>query len=97
MNEINAAEVGVADRLFISTRGPSGWRDRLARPDRHWRREYSAFETAVTWEFFALSSARSSDRLSPHNVCYHPLAQPIAVAWRGGSGNLDRTIGGVSA
>jgi hypothetical protein len=37
-------------RLFISTRGRCGWRERLASPDRQWKREYSAFETAVSWE-----------------------------------------------
>jgi hypothetical protein len=37
-------------RIFIPTRGIDSWRQRLARPDRHWRRRYSAFETAVSWE-----------------------------------------------
>src|SRR5712672_1701213 len=37
-------------RLCISTRGIGSWRDRLANPDRQWKREFSAFETAVSWE-----------------------------------------------
>lgn len=41
-------------RLHISTRGIGSWRERLASPDRHWRRERSAFETAVSWEWAAL-------------------------------------------
>lgn len=44
-------------RLFTSTRGLCSWRDRLASPDRQWKREYSAFETAVSWE--AASSSAS--------------------------------------
>lgn len=37
-------------RLHIATRGMCNWRDRLASPDRQWKREFSAFETAVSWE-----------------------------------------------
>ena len=37
-------------RLFIGTRGMCSWRDRLASPDRQWKRKFSAFETAVSWE-----------------------------------------------
>jgi len=44
-------------QLFISTRGISSWRERLANPDTQWKRGYSAFETAVSWEF---ASKRSS-------------------------------------
>jgi hypothetical protein len=47
------------NRLFIATRGIDSWRQRLASPDRHWRREYSAFETAVSWEY----ASRSDDGL----------------------------------
>ena len=38
------------NRLNIATRGFGSWRGRLANPDRHWRRGYSAFEAAVSWE-----------------------------------------------
>ena len=37
-------------RLFIGTRGMCSWRDRLASPDRQWKRKFSAFETAASWE-----------------------------------------------
>ena len=37
-------------RLFIGTRGMCSWRDRLANPDLQWKRKFSAFETAVSWE-----------------------------------------------
>jgi hypothetical protein len=40
-------------RLHIATRGICNWRERLASPDRQWKREFSAFETAVSWEFAA--------------------------------------------
>ncbi len=46
-------------RLHISTRGTCSWRDRLANPDRQWRRLYSALETAVSWE----NAARGVDGL----------------------------------
>src|SRR5688572_27401237 len=36
--------------INIPTRGLGSWRDRLAKPDRQWRRGYSAFEAAVSWE-----------------------------------------------
>lgn len=38
------------NRLCIATRGLGSWRERLASPDRQWKRGYSAFETAVSWE-----------------------------------------------
>ncbi len=41
-------------KIFIATRGIESWRQRLANPDRHWRRRYSAFETAVSWECASL-------------------------------------------
>lgn len=40
-------------QLYIATRGIDSWRQRLANPERQWRRGYSAFETAVAWEFAA--------------------------------------------
>lgn len=36
--------------LCIETRGIASWRERLAAPETQWRRKYSAFETAVSWE-----------------------------------------------
>ena len=44
-------------RLCIETRGIGSWRTRLASPDRHWRRYYSAFETAVSWELASRSNS----------------------------------------
>jgi hypothetical protein len=38
------------NRLSVETCGISNWRERLARPDSQWKRSYSAFETAVSWE-----------------------------------------------
>src|SRR5687768_6398220 len=40
-------------RLHIGTRGVADWRQRLARPECHWKRGYSAFETAVSSEIAA--------------------------------------------
>src|SRR5580698_3334834 len=37
-------------RVCTETRDLSNWRDRLAKPESQWRRRYSAFETAVSWE-----------------------------------------------
>jgi hypothetical protein len=39
------------NRLNIATRGIGSWRERLANPDLQWRRKFSAFETAVSWEY----------------------------------------------
>jgi hypothetical protein len=44
-------------RLFIGTRGICSWRERLASPDRQWKRGFSAFETAVSWEQASRSSS----------------------------------------
>ncbi|SED78272.1 hypothetical protein SAMN05519104_4354 [Rhizobiales bacterium GAS188] len=44
-------------KLCISTRGIGSWRERLADPDRQWRRRFSAFETAVSWEFASLGES----------------------------------------
>jgi hypothetical protein len=38
------------NRLCVETRGISNWRERLAKPETQWRRGFSAFETAVSWE-----------------------------------------------
>jgi hypothetical protein len=38
------------NRICIETRGICNWRERLAKPETQWRRRYSAFETAVSWE-----------------------------------------------
>ncbi len=37
-------------KINISTRGAASWRERLAHPDRQWKRRFSAFEAAVSWE-----------------------------------------------
>jgi hypothetical protein len=43
------------NRLCIETRGICNWRERLANPDRQWKRGFSALETAVSWELAANS------------------------------------------
>ncbi|MBV8358174.1 MAG: hypothetical protein JO189_09605 [Deltaproteobacteria bacterium] len=45
------------NRLNIATRGIASWRARLAGPERQWKRRYSAFETAVSWEFACKSKS----------------------------------------
>lgn len=45
------------NRLCIETRVISNWRDRLAKPDTQWKRRFSAFETAVSWETASLHPA----------------------------------------
>jgi hypothetical protein len=44
-------------RTHISTRGIGSWRERLADPDRQWKRGFSAFETAVSWEIASKSKS----------------------------------------
>jgi len=56
-------------RLCIATRGIGSWRERLASPDTQWRRQFSAFETAVSWE---CASANPTG-----------LPRPIAELFRG--------------
>jgi uncharacterized protein DUF6946 len=45
------------NRLHIATRGIASWRERLANPELHWQRKFSAFETAVSWEFASNSKS----------------------------------------
>ncbi len=49
-------------RLCISTRGIASWQGRLASPERQWKRGFSAFETAVSWE---LAASRQSGLPGP--------------------------------
>jgi hypothetical protein len=53
---------GRMSQLVTHTRGLCNWRDRLASPDRQWKRKYSAFEAAVAWE---TASARPSGLPKP--------------------------------
>ncbi|MDB4906279.1 MAG: hypothetical protein JWO05_1063 [Gemmatimonadetes bacterium] len=50
-------------RLFVPTLGPSDWRRLLADPDKHWKANYSAYESAVAWE-----AARSTPRGLPYEI-----------------------------
>lgn len=61
------------NRLHISTRGPSSWRERLASPDNHWRRRFSAFETAVSWE---LAAKTKSDLPEPLRKLFEAAGYP---------------------
>ena len=36
--------------ILVPTAGIESWKARLADPDKHWKREASAFEAAVSWE-----------------------------------------------
>jgi len=36
--------------ILLTSRGPEDWRDRLARPDLHWKPGRSAMEAALAWE-----------------------------------------------
>ena len=38
------------NRLCVETRGIGSWRERLASPEKQWRRGFSAMETAASWE-----------------------------------------------
>ncbi|MCC6175563.1 MAG: hypothetical protein IT305_09700 [Chloroflexi bacterium] len=50
--------------LHIATRGLDSWRQRLAAPEDQWKRGYSAFETAVSWEKASISATGLPDSLS---------------------------------
>lgn len=48
-------------KLVIETQGLCGWQSRLADPVKHWKRCYSAFELAVSWERAAADKDNESD------------------------------------
>ncbi len=51
-------------RLHIATRCPSDWRTRLGDPEKHWRRKYSAMETAISWELAACTDSGLPEHIS---------------------------------
>lgn len=51
------------NQMYISTRGAGTWRERLASPEKQWKREYSAFETAVSWEWANNPASKSISQL----------------------------------
>jgi hypothetical protein len=69
-------------RLCIATRGIASWRERLASPDSQWQRRYSAFETAVSWEY---ASANPTGLPLPiaelfRDTVYENLVLQLAIA-----------------
>jgi hypothetical protein len=52
------------NRLCTLTRGVCSWRDRLASPDRQWKRRFSAMETAVSWELVSKSKSGIPDPIA---------------------------------
>ena len=52
------------NRLCTLTRGVCSWRDRLASPDRQWKRCFSAIETAVSWELASKSKSGIPDPIA---------------------------------
>ena len=58
-------------RVFIPSLGATDWRNLLADPDKHWKRERSAMELAVSWEY-----AQRSERGLPPEVAKAIDSQP---------------------
>lgn len=65
------------NRLLVPTVGPSDWRRLLADPEKQWRPQKSAYESAVAWE-----SARQTDRGLPDGLL--PLLD-AEESWKGAS------------
>ena len=65
-------------RLYVPTQGAKSWKERLAQPDRHWKRGASAMELAASWEI-----AASSPRGLPTSVAgvldSHPSTRGASV------------------
>lgn len=64
------------NRLNIETRGIRSWQERLANPDLHWKRTFSAFETAVSWELASNSKSglpRAIEKLFRDNNYSEPV------------------------
>ena len=64
--------------LCISTRGVCSWRDRLANPDRQWKRKYSALETAASWERAAGTECGLPDAIAKVLQC-GGFASPVLM------------------
>lgn len=69
-------------RICINTRGASDWRDRLANPQRQWKRGYSAFEAAVSWELAARLGTGIPEPIEKVLAAtdFAPLALRLAIA-----------------
>lgn len=69
-------------RLCIETRGIASWRERLASPDTQWKRGYSAFETAVSWEGAAGSETGLPEQIGSllHNSIFDAPKLILAIA-----------------
>jgi hypothetical protein len=69
-------------RLCIATRGIGSWRERLASPDTQWRRCYSAFETAVSWEYASASPDGLPQPIAElfRNTIYEKPILQVAIA-----------------
>jgi hypothetical protein len=69
-------------RLCIATRGIGSWRERLASPETQWRRCYSAFETAVSWEYASSSSTGLPQPIAElfRDTPYENLVLQLAIA-----------------
>ena len=50
-------------RHYVPSKGISEWQNRLAQPEKHWRRQYSAYEMAVSWV-----GAEATERGLPESV-----------------------------
>jgi hypothetical protein len=86
------------NRLCIETRGIGSWRERLANPDGQWQREFSAKETAVSWEGAAESPSglpepilalfRQTDYHDP-TLMFAIAEHKVPLAGRGGDSQCD--------
>ena len=70
------------NRFCVSTRGIGSWRERLANPDRQWKRGCSAFETAVSWELASRTATGIPEPVAQlfRESNYHDATLMLAVA-----------------
>ena len=84
--------------IHIATRGPCNWRERLGNPEIHWKRNASAMETAVSWEYASrlhsglpepISKLFSDSELGPSKLLLAVAEHKVSLRGTGGDSQCD--------
>lgn len=86
------------NHIHIATRGASDWRSRLGDPEKHWKREASAMETAVSWELAAreasglpkpIANILNADKLKNPELLLAVSEHKVPLKGMGGASQCD--------
>lgn len=76
--------------IYVRSRGPEDWRQRLANPELHWRDGYSAKEAAQAWENAGQIPREIADLVGPVKETMLILSEhQVPMPGRGGASQND--------